>query len=59
MSFKHVKFEDSPIMRSLEKVARERGLVKPEPPLQKSPALAKKADLTPTANLMENIFQAM
>ena len=57
MTFKHVKFEDSPIMRSLEKVAREKGLVKPEPPLQKSAALAKKADLTPTANLMENIFK--
>lgn len=57
MSFKHVKFEDSPIMRSLEKVAREKGLVKPEPPLQKTATLSKKADLTPTPNLMENIFK--
>lgn len=57
MSFKHVKFEDSPIMRSLEKVAREKGLVKPEPPLQKTAALSKKANLTPTPNLMENIFK--
>lgn len=28
MTFKHVKFEDSPTMRALEKVAREKGLVK-------------------------------
>lgn len=56
MTFKHVKFEDSPTMRALEKVAREKGLVKPEP-LTKKASLTKKADLTPTANLMENIFK--
>ena len=56
MTFKHVKFEDSPTMRALEKVAREKGLVKPEP-LTKKASLTKKADLTPTANLMENVFK--
>lgn len=56
MTFKHMKFEDSPTMRALEKVAKEKGLVKPET-LQKSAAVTKKADYTPTANLMENIFK--
>lgn len=56
MTFKHVKFEDSPTMRALEKVAREKGLVKPEP-LTKKASLVKKADLTPTDNLMENILK--
>lgn len=59
MTFKHIKFEDSPIMQSLEKVAQEKGLVKPESLLQKlasRPAI-KKVDTTPTSNLMENIFK--
>lgn len=56
MTFKHVKFEDSPTMRALEKVAREKGLVKPEP-LTKKASLVKKADLTPSDNLMENILK--
>jgi len=30
MTFKHLKFEDSVVMRSLEKLAHEKGLVKPE-----------------------------
>lgn len=59
MTFKHIKFEDSPIMRSLEKVAREKGLVKPESVLQKlaSRPAVKKIDSTPSNNLMENIFK--
>jgi hypothetical protein len=56
MTFKHVKFEDSPTMRALEKVAREKGLVKPEP-LTKKASVVKKADLTPSDNLMENILK--
>lgn len=56
MTFKHMKFEDSPTMRALEKVAKEKGLVKPEP-LQKKAAVTKKADYTPSENLMENIFK--
>lgn len=56
MTFKHIKFEDSPIMRSLEKVAREKGLVKPEA-MQKNASVTKKADTTPSSNLMDNIFK--
>lgn len=58
MTFKHVKFEDSPIMRSLEKVAQEKGLIKSDPlkKLAAKPAV-KKVDVTPSNNLMENIFK--
>lgn len=56
MTFKHMKFEDSPTMRALEKVAKEKGLVKPET-LEKKASVTKKADYTPTANLMENILK--
>lgn len=56
MTFKHMKFEDSPTMRALEKVAKEKGLVKPET-LEKKASVTKKADYTPTPNLMENILK--
>lgn len=56
MTFKHVKFEDSPTMRALEKVAKEKGLVKPEA-LQKQASAPKKPDLTPSDDLMENILK--
>jgi hypothetical protein len=55
MTFKHVKFADSPTMRALEKVAQEKGLIKPQP-MQKI-AMVKKADIAPTANLTENILK--
>jgi hypothetical protein len=55
MTFKHVKFEDSSVMRSLERVAQEKGLVKPEP-LTKA-AMTKKADLTPSTSLTENVIK--
>lgn len=55
MTFKHVQFEDSAIMRSLEKVAQEKGLIKPEP-LTKT-AAAKKTDLTPTTSLLDNVLK--
>lgn len=55
MTFKHTKF-DSPTLRALEKIAVEKGLVKPEP-LEKKAAVTKKADYTPTPSLMENIFK--
>lgn len=54
MSFKS-DFSSSEVMRSLERVAQEKGLIKPEP--IKKVASAKKADLSPTSNLMENIFK--
>lgn len=53
MTFKHAKFEDSVIMRSLERVAREKGLVKDEP-IQKT--ASAQVDLTPSDSLMENIL---
>lgn len=56
MTFKHVKFEDSPTMRALEKVAKEKGLVKPEP-LQKKASVTKRADYTPSNDFMENILK--
>lgn len=56
MTFKHVKFEDSPTMRALEKVAKEKGLVKPET-LQKQAAVSKTADYTPSNDLLENILK--
>lgn len=54
MTFKHTKF-DSPTLRALEKIAVEKGLVKPAP-LEKK-AATKKADYTPTPDLMENILK--
>lgn len=54
MTFKHVKFEDSAVMRSLQKVATEKGWAKPEP-LTKS--ASSKLDLFPTTNLTENILK--
>lgn len=56
MTFKHVKFEDSPTMRALEKVAKEKGLVKPET-LQKQASVSKTADYTPSNDLLENILK--
>lgn len=53
MTFKHAKFEDSVIMRSLERVAREKGMIKEEP-LQKT--ASTHLDLSPTDSLMENIL---
>lgn len=55
MTFKHVKFEDSAVMRSLEKMAKEKGLVKPEQ-IQKT-ASSKSIDMTPTSNLMDNVLK--
>lgn len=54
MTFKHTKFEDSPIMRSLEKVAQEKGLIKADS-IQKN--AFTKADIIPNTNLMNNILK--
>lgn len=56
MTFKHVKFEDSAIMRSLEKVAREKGMVKDEP-LNKTASVVNPLDLKVSYNLMENVLK--
>src|SRR5579863_5007762 len=55
MTFKHVKFEDSPVMRSLEKVAQQNGMIKAEP-LQKT-AAAKKTNLVPSDSLLDNVVR--
>lgn len=53
MTFKHVKFEDSPVMRSLEKLAHQKGLVKSE---DVNKTASSKLDLTPTVNLTQNVL---
>lgn len=53
MTFKHAKFEDSVIMRSLEKVAREKGMIKDDP-IQKT--ASTQIDLKPSDSLMQNIL---
>lgn len=55
MTFKHTKFEDSSTMRSLVKVAQDKGWIKEEPTLQKT--AAPKLDLEPTGNLTENLVK--
>lgn len=54
MTFKHVKFEDSVTMRSLERLAKEKGLVE-------SPVMLKKEASAPdykiSNNLMQNILK--
>jgi hypothetical protein len=57
MTFKHGKLDDSATMRSLIKVAHEKGLIKDEPVLTKTASLQKKADYSPSSNLMENIIK--
>lgn len=56
MTFKHTKFEDSVTMRSLEKLATEKGLIKNDP-LKKIAEKKAKTDLKPTGNLTENIMR--
>jgi hypothetical protein len=56
MTFKHTKFEDSPTMRSLEKVAVKHGLLTPEVRV-KTAAVIPAADYFPSNNLMENVIK--
>lgn len=60
MTFKHTKFDESPIMRSLERVAKEKGLVKSES-IQKNASVknidVKPIDITPSDNLSDNILK--
>jgi hypothetical protein len=55
MTFKHEKFEDSSTMRSLVKVAQEKGWITKES-LQKT-AAESMVDLIPSTNLMDNILK--
>jgi hypothetical protein len=56
MTFKHAKFEDSPVMRSLEKVAQEKGMIKNDPVVKTA---AKKAlpSLIPSDSLLDNVMR--
>lgn len=54
MTFKHTKFDDSATMRSLIKVAAEKGWVKQEP-IQKT--ASESEDLTPSNNLTQNVIK--
>src|SRR5579885_1969993 len=54
MTFKHVKFEDSPTMRSLERVAKDNGWVKEEPIVKEA---ARKENYKPSLALMDNIIK--
>ena len=56
MTYKHIKFQDSSTMRALEKLAQEKGLIKPEA-LHKKASMPVKPDLTPTSDLMDNILK--
>ena len=55
MTYKNTKFEDSAVMRSFEKIAIKKGLVKPEE--IKKEAAPKKASLQPTQNFEENVLK--
>lgn len=54
MTFKHTKFDDSVTMRSLVKVAAEKGWIKKDP-IQKTASVSE--DLSPSSNLTENILK--
>jgi hypothetical protein len=54
MTFKHTNFEDSSTMRSLVKIAQEKGWVKEEP-LKKT--AAPKTDLSPSKSFVDNLLK--
>src|SRR5579885_172280 len=54
MTFKHTKFEDSATMRSLVKVAAEKGWIKPEK-IEKTASVEE--DRSITNNLTQNVFK--
>jgi hypothetical protein len=55
MTFKHSKQFDSALMRSLEKVAFQKGMTKSEPITKQ--ASTEPLDLIPSSNLMDNIVK--
>lgn len=55
MTFKHLKFAESSTMQAFEKLAKSKGLVKPEEAPKKS--AAKVLDLNPSENLLDNILK--
>ncbi len=57
MTFKHGKFDDSAVLRSLEKIAIDKGLVKGSPTIKSAEHLMMGRDLTPGVNLSESIIK--
>lgn len=55
MTYKNIKFDESAVMRSLEKLAISKGMIKEEP--IKKTAAPKGLSLAPTENLEENILK--
>lgn len=56
MTFKNVKFDDSAVMRSLEKLAVKKGLVQPET-MKKEASAAPKTSLNPTGDLTQDLLK--
>lgn len=56
MTFKHGKFSESVVMRSLEKVAREKGLVKEED-FVKTATVTKRANLNPSSDPLVSLMR--
>lgn len=57
MTFKHGKFDDSAVLRSLERVAVEKGLIKPEVMVKSASSIVEKNDFTITDNISYNIMK--
>ena len=54
MTFKHLKFAESSTMQAFEKLARAKGLVKPD---EVKKTATKTLDLNPSKNFLENILK--
>lgn len=56
MTYKNTKFDESAVMRSLEKLALENGMIKPDE-IKKSASTKPQLNLKPTTDLSENILK--
>lgn len=56
MTFKHSDFSSSEVMRSLERLVVQKGIVKPEQFIKQA-SITKSADYLPTENLTENVMK--
>ncbi len=54
MSWKHAKFDDSAVFRSLEKIAQQKGMIKNSEIVKSA---EKSSDLTPSNNLTDNVMK--
>lgn len=57
MTFKHTKFDDSAVLRSLEKIAVQKGLAKPEAITKSASQLVNERDLSATGDLSNDIMK--